>query len=154
VKTPETIKPGDVFELRSDGGPIFVQLTHRHRASSDVVRVLPGNGPLDAEALARQDALMVAMVPLADAIESGRLKARRIGNATIPEAARAFPTFRMAIRDKQEGVRGDVAYWWFWDGDGLTYSTDPAGSEHMPYREVLSAKEFLRRAGKLGSDSR
>ena len=93
---------------------------------------------------------MVGMVPLVGAIESGRLKARRVGHASIPEAARAFPTFRMAIRDKKDGVRGDVAYWWFWNGDGLTYSAEPpADGERMPFREVLSVEEFLRRAGQL-----
>ncbi|MCV0396594.1 MAG: hypothetical protein K5872_12870 [Rhizobiaceae bacterium] len=147
------MNPGDIFELDGESGPVLVQLTHRHGTSSDVVRVLPRGDARDLEAVARQEALMVAMVPLSGAIESGRLKARRLGSAAIPEAARAFPTFRMAIRDKKDGVRGDVAYWWFWDGEGLVYSADPpAESEHMPYREVLSVDEFLRRARQLMSE--
>lgn len=144
--TGQTIKPGDMFEIATEHGSVIVQVTHWHGPSAEVVRVLPaGSGTLDV--LAAQRTLLVAMTPLASAIECKRLDARRIGNGAIPESARAFPRFRMAIRDKKDGVRGKVAYWWFWDGDGLTYSEDPPDDlESMPMREVLAIDEFLRRA--------
>lgn len=44
-------------------------------------------------------------------------------------------------------MRGEVAYCWIWNGDGLTYSEDPpADLERTPMREALSIDEFLRRA--------
>ena len=149
---PETIEPGDVFDLGRDQDPVYVQLTHRHHASWDVVRVLRAGSPRNLDALARQDAVLIAMVPLVSAIRSCRLQAHWLGRAAIPEPARAFPTFRIAIRDKKEGVPGDIAYWWFWDGQGLTYGVEPGEAvESLPLRELLSIEEFLRRAREAGS---
>ncbi len=147
----EPIKPGDLFEIETPEGPVLVQVTHLHPTSSEVVRMLARtDAPYDLDELARQETLLVAMVPFASAIDSGRLTGRKIGSAAVPEAARAFPSFRMPILDKKEGVRTNVAYWWFWDGESLTYDAAPASeAENFPLREVLSIEEFLRRLCRL-----
>ena len=149
----ERIEPGDVFEIETQDGPVLVQVTHLHPTSSEVVRVLASTterAHADLDLLARQEPRLVAMVPFASAIGSGRLTGRRIGRAAIPEEARAFPTFRMPILDKKEGVRANVAYWWFWDGEGLTYDAEPpAETERFPLREVLSVDAFLDRLRQL-----
>lgn len=150
----ERIEPGDVFEIKTQDGPVLVQVTHLHPTSSEVVRVLATteSAPADLDELARQEPCLVAMVPFASAIGSGRLSGRKIGRAAVPEEARAFPTFRMPILDKKEGVRANVAYWWFWDGEGLTYDAEPpAETESFPLREVLSIDAFLSRLRKPGA---
>jgi len=66
---------------------------------------------------------------------------QKVGEVALPEGERHFPTFRMPIRDKQ----GDIVYWWFWDGHGLSYSTElDATQETLPMREVMSSARLLR----------
>ena len=80
------------------------------------------------------------MIPLERALARLGVPAEVVGRAEVPEAERAFPTFRMPIRDK----RGEVAYWWFWDGEGLSYDVELAeGQDRLPMREVMSAERFL-----------
>ena len=63
-----------------------------------------------------------------------------LGQAEIPEDHRVFPTFRMPIRDKQ----GNIVYWWFWDGRGLSYDTElDAATADLPMREVLTGQRLL-----------
>jgi hypothetical protein len=46
----------------------------------------------------------------------------------------------MPIRDKQ----GEIVYWWFWDGRGLSYDAElDAEQAKLPLREVMSGKRFL-----------
>ena len=76
------------------------------------------------------------------AIEAERVAARKIGSASLDAAHRTFPRFKMPIRDRQ----GAIAYWWFRDGDTLSYDADPdAAGEDMPMREVMSVARFLGR---------
>ena len=62
------------------------------------------------------------------------------GAKDLPEDERKFPTFRMPIRDKQ----GEIVYWWFWDGQGLSYSVElDAIQDSLPLREVMSSARLL-----------
>jgi hypothetical protein len=139
--------PGDIVEIEAPNGLAYLQVTHHHPSYPEVVRVLPGlhaARPHDLAALCTRETAFKAMVPIAGAIAQDKLVARKIGRAAIPVADRAFPTFKMAIRDKQ----GAVAYWWFWDGEGLRYSEDAhADTAHCPLREVLTAGQLLERLG-------
>ncbi|MDN5925856.1 MAG: hypothetical protein L0I29_02120 [Hyphomicrobiales bacterium] len=140
----ESFVPGDIVEIETPRGLAYVQVTHDHRAYPQVVRALPDFYPKrpDLDALARGKASFVAMVQLSEA--GGTM--RKAGSAPIPEADRPFPTFKMEIRDKIDGVRKEVAYWWFWDGEGLTYDTNPnTAMRNLPPREVLSAKRLVER---------
>ena len=139
--------PGDIVEIETLRGLAYVQVTHDHRAYPQVVRALPGfySKRPDLDALARGKSSFVAMVQLSEA--GGGM--RKAGSAPIPETDRPFPTFKMEIRDKIDGVRKDIAYWWFWDGEGLTYDTNPdAAMRNLPSREVLSAKRLVERMSK------
>ena len=137
--------PGEVVEIETSAGLAYVQVAHRHQTYPETVRALPGlhrSRPADPAALAGRPARFTAMIPLAGAVARLGLRAEVVATAPVPEAERRFPTFRMPVRDKQ----GDVAYWWLWDGDGLTYavglSDEQAG---LPMREVMSAERFLER---------
>ncbi len=136
--------PGDIVELSTDHGYAYVQVTHDHPAYPEVVRGLPGlhaSRPRDLTALAQQEATFCAMFPIKDALQAGRLDGAPAGTAPIPEAARRFPTFRIPIRDRS----GAIVYWWFWDGEGLTFDAEPGPEMNsLPMREVLGAHEFLR----------
>ena len=46
----------------------------------------------------------------------------------------------MPIRDKQ----GNIVYWWFWDGRGLSYDTElNAAAANLPMREVMTGQRLL-----------
>lgn len=137
------LHPGDIVEIETNDGLAYVQVTHNHPSYPEVVRVLPGHHdsrPDGFDVLARSKSLFLAMLPLGGAIEGKRISGSKVGAAAVPEEHKAFPTFRMPIRDK----KGGVAYWWFWDGEGLRYDTtlDEASAE-LPMREVMSLKTFL-----------
>lgn len=140
--------PGDIVEIDTPGGHAFVQVTHNHPSYPEVVRALAGpyEQGADASVLGKQETLFFAMIPLAGAIDSGAISARLVGNSPVPDAFKRFPTFKMSILDKHEGKRGDVAYWWFWDGDTLSYDADPGPEiDKIPQREVMTVKEFVDR---------
>lgn len=142
-----TLHPGDIVEIETPGGLAYVQVTHNHPAYSEVVRALPGlhdSRPGDLAQLAGAESSFSAMVPLGGAIETQRIKAERIGSAEIPPRHKPFPTFRMAVRDR----KGDVAYWWLWDGEGLRYETElDEEAQSYPLREVMTADTFVAKLG-------
>ncbi|MCY0096916.1 hypothetical protein [Hoeflea ulvae] len=137
--------PGDIVEIETGKGLAYVQVTHNHSSYPEVVRALRGthaSRPDDLQALARSQTDFSAMIALASAVEAGRITGSRIGSAAIPEEDAKFPTFRMPIRDKQ----GGIAYWWLWDGQGLSYETElTPEAEQFPMREVMAAETLLRR---------
>ncbi len=139
------LNPGDIVEIETENGNAYVQITHNHVSYPEVVRVLPGKHttrPEDFGVLARSKSDFVAMLPLGGAIENNRMKAEKVGNAAVPPELKAFPTFRMPIRDK----KGGIAYWWLWDGEGLEYVTElDAETADLPMREVMSVDAFLQK---------
>lgn len=137
--------PGDVIEIETEKGLAFAQITHNHFSYPPVVRAIAGlrqSRPEDLKALVQGQTLFVAMIPLAGAMRQVGRRYEVIGNVPIPEDQRAFPIFRMPIRDK----KGDIVYWWFWDGRGLSYDTElTADQEKLPMREVMTGRRFLER---------
>ena len=137
--------PGDIVEIEMPEGLCYLQVTHRHPSYPEVVRTLPGfyaSRPADLASLADAKTVFTAIIPLGGAIDQGRIIGRKAGTATVPAPDRTFPTFKMAIRDKQ----GGVAYWWFWDGDSLRYDENPGPeAESMSPREVMTADALLAR---------
>ena len=138
----EEYAPGDIVEVETTKGLAYVQLTHTHPSYPPVVKFLPGSyehRPDNVTVLAEKPAPM-AMVPLTGALNRLGLKHALAGRSDIPHSERSFPIFRMPIRDKQ----GKIIYWWFWDGQGLTYSTElMEQQETLPMREVMSSGHFL-----------
>ena len=97
---------------------------------------------IDVKTVSAIEAAFSAMVALSVAIDAERVAARKIGSASLDAAHRTFPRFKTPIRDRQ----GAIAYWWFRDGDTLSYDADPdAAGEDMPMREVMSVARFLGR---------
>ena len=116
-------QPGDIVEIRLEQGLAYAQLTHEHESYPPVVRLFRGlsdSRPSDLEAHVAQAPRLTAMIPLEQALDRLGLAHEKAGSAALPEDERKFPTFRMPIRDKQ----GEIVYWWFWDGESLSYASD------------------------------
>lgn len=141
------LQPGDIVEIDLPNGLAYVQVTHRHVSYGEVVRAIGGTvkeRPRDLAELAAGPSRFHAMFPLGPACASGHIAARRAGCAKIPEPDRAFPLFKVPIT----GKRGEVLYWWLWDGDGLSRDPDPAIElADLPVRSILTAAEFLEKLG-------
>lgn len=137
----EEYSPGDIVEIETPKGLAYVQLTHTHPSYPPVVKFLKGPyemRPDNVTVLAAESATM-AMVPLSGVLKKLGLKHSRVGCAEIPHGERKFPIFRMPIR----GKKGEIIYWWFWDGQGLTFSTElTEQQETLPLREVMSSERF------------
>lgn len=136
-------RPGDIIEIRTDKGLAHVHLTHDHESYPPVIRLLEGlhqTRPADLERHAAENVRMTAMIPIETALARLGLGHEKAGHLELPQAERRFPTFRTPIRDK----RGEVIYWWFWDGQGLSYATElDEEQKTMPLRDVMSSDQFL-----------
>lgn len=140
------LSPGDIVEIETDAGLSYVQVTHNHVSYPEVVRALPGAHAARPELalLAKAPTGFSAMFPLGGALEQGRISGRKVGNYAIPDPDRAFPTFRMPVRDRQ----GNVVYWWLWDGEGLRLESEAGeANDRLPMREVMSLDSFMARLG-------
>ncbi|MFP4274369.1 MAG: hypothetical protein ACLFRU_05020 [Paracoccaceae bacterium] len=138
--TGARFQPGDVVEITCPGGFGYVHLLHKHPSYPPAVRCHRGlhrTRAADPAALVREESGTVALLPLATILTRLDLPARKVAELPVQES---FPRFRMAIRDPA----GRVLYWWFWDGDTLSYSADPAEAESaLPLRKVTSGERFL-----------
>lgn len=137
--------PGDVIEIEVSDRKAYAQVTHKHPSYPPVVRALEGlhtDRPFDIQEIVGRPTSFIAMIPLGSALLRAGARYEVLGAADIPEDQRAFPTFRMPIHDKH----GEIVYWWFWDGRGLSYDADlDAVQEKMPLREVMTGEQFLER---------
>jgi hypothetical protein len=139
------LKPdiGDIVEIETGAGLAYIHVTHEHPSYPPVLRALPGlhaARPHDPAALAARPGGFVAMMPLGAALARLGLAARVVAHAPPEGAARAFPTFRMPVRDRA----GEVVYWWFWDGETLRHASELTEEEaRLPMREVMGAETFL-----------
>ena len=136
--------PGDLVEIDTGFGLAYVLVTHDHPSYPTVVRPLAGlhdSRPADLKAVAGGEALSTVMIPLMGALKRLGVSHEVVATIDISDIAHKFPTFRMPIRDKQ----GNIVYWWFWDGQGLTYEVDPSVEQNaMPLREITSAERFMK----------
>ena len=136
--------PGDIVEIATGRGLAYAHVTHMHPSYPPVVRLLGGlhaERPADPGA---GEAALTALVPLGEVLRKLGL-AHEVVARVAPEAG-AFPTFRMPIRDKQ----GEIVYWWYWDGRGLSFDAGREGAGDLPLREVMGAARFQEALDALG----
>ena len=137
------LKPRDVVEIAIGQQKAYAQMIHNHPSYPPVVRALDGlrdKHPADLDSVVAGKTRFVAMIPLATALPRAGSEIENLGTFDIPEEHRAFPTFRMPIRDKQ----GEIVYWWFWDGRGLSYDVELSeAQESLPIHEVMTGSRFL-----------
>lgn len=139
------LTPGDLVEIHVGDKKGYAQITHNHPSYPPVVRVIKGlydTRPADLDTLVSGNTSFVAMIPLASAMIRAGATVENLGTYQVPLEHRDFPTFRMPIRDK----KGEIVYWWFWDGRGLTYDAEFTEAQSaLPMREVMTGARFLER---------
>lgn len=129
----DRLAPGDILEITTDAGPRHLQVTHVRAPYPDVIRAIaPVSGARSATEIAKGKTAFTAMVELSRALSDEAAQTRTIGHAPVPEDARAFPLFRLPIRNRD----GEIVYWWHWDGEGLRVAPE-AGDSDLPTREVM-----------------
>lgn len=142
----QKLRPGDIVAIDTGTGPRHLQVTHLRAPYPDVVRAIrPIVGATTPEDIAKGETAFTAMVELTPTLNSDTTSARVVGHATIPQAHRPFPTFRMPIRNRQ----GEIVYWWTWDGQGLSVAPD-AGETDLPIREIVPVETLRHRLSELG----
>ncbi len=142
---PEGPVPGDIIEFATDAGPRHAQVTHLRAPYPDVFRAIAPNPAATTPAeIAKGKTAFTAMVELGSALRHDGAALRVIGHATIPQESRAFPTFRLPIRNRD----GEIVYWWMWDGEGLSVAPE-AEETDLPIREILPVVELKKRLADL-----
>ena len=137
------LTPGDVVEISTSRGLVYVLLSHSHPSYPPVVRALQGtyqDRPADLPSLVAAKPRFIAMIPLEAALDRLDVPSECVAHIDIPAELRDFPHFRMPIRNKA----GDILYWWLWNGQGLSFDvTDDSVIQGLPIREVITAERFL-----------
>ncbi|HEY3332327.1 MAG TPA: hypothetical protein VGK19_20020 [Capsulimonadaceae bacterium] len=108
-------KIGDIVEIRTKRGLAYAQFTHNHEKFGSLLRVLEGfyqEAPRDLNAVANSRSRFQTFFPLGAAVHRGIVSI--LGNAAIPDEAKAFPTFRSGSRDLGTMT---IKNWWLWDGE-------------------------------------
>lgn len=98
------IKPGDVFELSTDRGLAYGQVTHTHAIYGELIRVLPGfceQRPTEFSEIVERRTRFRTFVALQAAV------AKRVGivvtNRPIPQEDQKFPIFRAGVVNEATG---------------------------------------------------
>lgn len=142
------LSPGDVVAIRTERGVRHVQVTHARAPHPDVIRAMrPATSGSELERIAAGRTAFVAMVELGRVLSASADACWRMGRAPVPAADQAFPTFRLAIRDRT----GAIVYWWRWDGEGLAVDGDDPAPD-LPIREVLAFDRLQMRLASLDVD--
>ena len=139
------LSPGDILAVETARGTRHVQITHLRAPYPDVLRAIEPTGADRPEDIAKGKTAFIAMVELTRALRDESVRTTPVGHATIPQHDRAFPTFRLPIRNKA----GEIVYWWTWDGEGLSVAPD-AGDTDLPIREILPVDQLRKRLAALG----
>lgn len=142
----QRLSPGDIVAIETPNGVRHVQVTHLRAPYPDVLRAIePVPAAETPEQIAKGKTAFIAMVELASAFRDTTVSTRVVGHATIPQDCRAFPKFRLPIRNRV----GEIVYWWTWDGEGLAVAPE-AGETDLPIREILPFDLLRERLAALG----
>jgi hypothetical protein len=109
------IKVGDVLEIPMGDGYAYAQLSHRDPLMGDLIRVFEDISPTpraDWAALVQQRPLFLTFFYISHGVKTGAVKI--VGNAPLPEEARAFPLFLCA--GLPDDTTGKPTTWALWDG--------------------------------------
>ncbi len=121
---------GDVFEIETELGLSYGQLTHRHLTHADVLRIFKPkftSRPTDISSLANEEVEFTVLCAVGAGFKAGVLPC--VGTAPVRDDLSQFPKFRSGNRSPQAPNNDD---WWIWDG----VNEDRVGSlseEEMKY---------------------
>lgn len=103
---------GDVFEINTERGLSYAQLSHKHKLYGYLLRILPGfyaTRPMDIRTLVQEKDNLQLFAHVPRLVSSGILL--NIGNTEVPEFAGQLPLFRF----RQEGF--GPSDWFLWNGE-------------------------------------
>ncbi len=104
---------GDVIELNTSKGMVYLHCIHEHPDYGLLFRVLPGfyrSRPDRLIDLSEKQELFFVFLDLDDAFTN--YGASVVGHLSIPEHCKSFPTFKIGAKDIPTGK----TRWWLWDG--------------------------------------
>jgi hypothetical protein len=137
---------GEVFELRTNNGYGYFQLTHMHTSPPKMGGLIRVLGEFDShqnspELLAKCETQFKTFFPIDQAIKKNLIKS--IGVAEIPEQDQTFPIFRNGVRDPKTK---QIDTWWLWDGD-KEWRVGSLTEEqfNFPIREVINDTFLIER---------
>jgi hypothetical protein len=109
------IKIGDVVEICTRQGRAYAIYTHLHPVYGALLRVfdqLRPVRPFEIADITRSAIRFSVFFPLQAAIENEIVEI--VGNVSIPDELKAFPTFRAGMVNP---ISKQVDKWWLWDGE-------------------------------------
>lgn len=121
---------GDIFEIKTELGLSYGQLTHRHPTHTDVLRIFRPKfkqRPHDVSLVTKQDVEFTVLCPVSFGFRTKTLE--RVGHAPVAPELQAFPKFRNSNRSPEHPEIDD---WWIWDGEKET-RVGTLSSEEMFY---------------------
>ena len=141
----KNIKIGDVFEIHTDLGLCYGQLTHRHPTHTDVLRIFKPKlekRPSDFSYILNQEVEHTVLCNVAAGFKSGILE--RVASKCVRIDLQPFPNFRNSNRSPQEPENDD---WWIWNGETETrvgkLSTEQMKYPRMAIRNFASIKSLI-----------
>lgn len=144
------IKIGAIVEIRTAAGLAYAQYTNHHPSYGEVVRILPGlheQRPDDFAWLVQSEGGTHVLLPLKKAVGRDGAPLAVVGWQPVPPSQKRFPTFRMAVRDRQ----GNIVYWWLWDGAMIWHQKElSSDQQQLPFRAVLSLDELIKQVQEGG----
>jgi len=109
------LKIGDIVEIPTEKGISYAQYTHTHKMYGALLRVLPGfftERPDSWSKLVSSVEKFVIFFPLKAAVNQKIFSI--VANHSVPDASKAFPTFRAGVVNPETNK---VGVWWLWDGE-------------------------------------
>jgi hypothetical protein len=135
---------GDVFEIPTKKGFVYVQVTHKRPPYGTLIRVMRGvfkEEPSDLQELANRDHAFVIFAPMDALCKRGQ--ARLVGRAAVPVEASQFPLFKVPFYLDAESIK---KRWWLWDGlREWPVAELTADQRSLPTRTVVTGSELIYR---------
>lgn len=145
------ISIGDIFEIETDRGLSYGQLTHRHPTHTDVLRIFEKKfkkRPTDFSFLEDGEIEYTVLCAVGAGYRSGILP--RVGNASVRNDLQEFPKFRIGNASPQEP---NDDKWSIWDGESekevKNLSEEQRKLPRMAIRNFASIRKMIE--GKIHS---
>ena len=138
------LKLGDVVEISTRDGFVYMQYTHRHKQYGYLVRVFVGEygaRPVDFDDVTSSEVRFPALLPLQTLVNKGIFEV--VGNEQVRLDLAEFPMFRAGIPSPSSKR---VENWWLWDGE-CEYPLGELTDEQkcLPIRGIWNDTMLIRR---------
>ncbi len=136
---------GDIFEIETELGLSYGQLTHRHPTHTDVLRIFKPKfkvRPENPAIVAAEEVEFTVLCTVGAGFRTGTMP--RVGNCAVREQLQPFPKFRNGTANPETGV---VEVWWIWDGENEVrvgkLSAEQMNFPRLAIRNLVSIKDLI-----------